>query len=738
MLPMIGRTGSWKFTDERSRANLEDLQQQLVGRIGLLLMGIGGTVAWLTLPRQPFPLPVFLFSLAFLGKGFFVRLQNRQHPSLARRMLIWGSTGLFLLAISHFAEPWLPFLGVFLIFTGAVVIPGSEVFITLATIAQIAWLETQGGRTYPIPALFGTLMFAMALSWLMVNILYTALQWAWTMQQRAGELLEEARDRQVKLADALQTLDIYTHLVDRANHDLFIARRQAEEARRMKEQFAANVSHELRTPLNLILGFSEMMYLSPEVYGEMNWPTTLRRDIYQIYRSSRHLSEMIDDILDLSRFEITGFVLNREPTEVEPLLQSAIEIAEGLSRSRPISLEVEIEPDLPILEIDRTRIRQVVLNLLSNAHRFTREGVVRLEAKKMKDEVVISVSDTGPGIPADKIPYIFEEFYQVDGSLRRPQGGVGLGLAISKRFVNAHDGRIWVESQEGKGSTFFFSLPIPGCRPPTSYLQVNPPVERPWHDRPSILVLERDPSVVALLRRHLEGYRVIQVESGDRLDEEIALHHPQAVIRNVLPAENGYSLAISSSVPVIDCSLPSQAWRTTELGIVACLTKPITATQLKHEMERVNDVRDLLLIDDDRGFCQLVERMLTSPGRELTVRHAYDGLEGIQMMRERRPDLILLDLVMPGADGFQVLAEMRQDPTLADVPVILLTATSYAEDTIQHRGSRMVIHRRDGLQPGEVLRCLQAVMQVLQPHYEDEPMPNPKRRSHHAQATKHA
>jgi CheY-like chemotaxis protein len=170
-------------------------------------------------------------------------------------------------------------------------------------------------------------------------------------------------------------------------------------------------------------------------------------------------------------------------------------------------------------------------------------------------------------------------------------------------------------------------------------------------------------------------------------------------------------------VPFIECALPSQAWIADDLAVVTCLTKPVTVQQLLREVERLESVRDVLVVDDDRGFCQLVEQMLQATGRAFEVRYAYDGADGLEAMRARRPDLLLLDLIMPGVDGFQMLEEMRREPELADVHVVLLTATSYFEDAISQSGSRVVIHRPDGLRPGEVLRCLRAVIGVLEPRY---------------------
>ncbi|MBI1879664.1 MAG: hybrid sensor histidine kinase/response regulator, partial [Chloroflexi bacterium] len=648
--------------DEDNLINLEELRHQLMTRLSLVLIGVSGLTMWLVPPLTYAQMVAFCLWSVLLVLGLGIRLLPYFHPILARHLLVWGLTGGLLAAMRLLPDPWLPFLGLLLPLIGAPLLPGSELATAGVIAIGAAWLGYSGARLYPLPELLPALAVSVVLTWLIVRSLYTPLQWAWTMQQRADQLLDKLRDRQAELSRILKSSELANILLRRTQHELVAARKRAEEARRMKEQFAANISHELRTPLNLILGFSEVMYLSPHVYGEMSWPPNLRRDIYQIYRSSRHLLEMIDDILDLSRFETVGFRLHKEPTALELLLTGTLEIAQDLFRGHLVHLETEIAPDLPSLEIDRTRIRQVVLNLLNNARRFTEVGQVRIAAKQENGEVVISVSDTGPGIPPDQLQSIFDEFYQVDLSLRRSYQGVGLGLAISKRFVQAHEGHIWVESEPGVGSTFFFSLPIPNHHLPSLPLPLKPLPEPQWPEvRPRLLVVDPDPGVATLIRRHLEAYEVFQVNQFEELAQAVTIHEPRLVICNIAPGEPPpHPPFVSTPVPLIECSLPSQAWLAKDLAVATCLTKPITSQQLLPQIGRLGHVSNILIIDDDPGFGQLVERMLETSGRVFKIRQAHDGEDGLLAMRTQQPDLVLLDLIMPGMDGFRVLEEMRQ------------------------------------------------------------------------------
>ncbi|MBI1877708.1 MAG: response regulator [Chloroflexi bacterium] len=700
--------------------NLEDLRGQLTQRVVLIVAFASSLLMWLTLSYWPFPFRVFGFGGALLGLSLAVRALTPIRSALARHLLVWGLTSGLLAAMGWFTYDWLPFLALPLIFIGAMLASGSGLIIAALVTLLAIWLERLGVRDYPMSELLFMLSLGTVLAWLTVRTLYTALQWTHTTQQRADQLLAQIRERQVELSRTLKSLELANDLQRHTHRELIAARQQAEEARRMKEQFAANISHELRTPLNLILGFSEMMHLSPEVYGDLTWPTTLRRDVYQIYRSSRHLLEMIEDILDLSRFEMTGFSLNREPMRLEGLLRDTAEIAGDLFRHQPSSLVVEISPELPILELDRTRIRQVLLNLLSNAQRFTEAGTVRLEAKQAGDEVVINVIDTGPGIPADKLPYIFDEFYQVDYSFRRHHSGAGLGLAISKHFVQAHGGRIWAESQEGVGTTVTFALPIPNHNLSGLSYPDEPRPESGWPKlRPCIVVQSSDPGVAALLRRHFEDYEVIRGEAMDQLAELVRLRHPRAIICNTLPGEPFCRDKLATlPVHLIECSLPRSTWLVSDLPIAAGLTKPITSPQLLAELRQLGEFQHILIVDDDRGFVQLVERMLQVTGQALQIDRAYNGEDGLRAMRQRRPDVVLLDLMMPDLDGFQVLEQMQCEPELAGIPVVLLTATSYKEDTTTFQESRVTISRPGGLQPGEILRCLRGVIGALEPRYE--------------------
>ncbi len=700
-----------------SMANLEDLRQALLRRLALVQLLAGGAAVWWSLPRQPLPLIASALWLALFCLGAIVWYASHRLPKGAPHILVWGDLAVLLTGMYLQPADWLPMAGAPIAFVCALLLPRLQVVPALAVIALAGFLDAAGIAAYPIAPLSLFLLASLGAGWITRHTLYTALSWAWGMQQRADSLLESVRRHRAELVNAMRSLQYTNGLLLRTHNELLEARGQADEARRLKERFAANISHELRTPLNLILGFSELMYASPEVYGDMQWPPSLRRDVYQIYRSSRHLLEMIDDVLDLSRFELAGFRLRKEPARLEPLAHEAAEITRDLFRARSVRLEVAVDEDLPEIEMDRTRVRQVLLNLLKNALSFPEVTTVRLAAYRARGEVVVSVSDDGPGIPPDKLGRVFEEFYRSERSQQGDYAGSGLGLAICERFVREHGGHIWAESAPGAGATFYFTLPLPEAplltgrkRPDSERLQCDAP-------KPVVLVLDRDPSVVALLGRYLESYDLVQVADPDRLGDAIEAHQPRAVIVNERPGERIAPPSVSCSVPVIECCLPSRTWLEADLSVAAYLTKPMSSDDLVREMERLErergPVRDVLVVDDDRGFCQLVERVLAAGDRQLRVRRAYDGAGALDELSRRRPDLVLLDLAMPGMDGLAVLDRVRAE--LPDLPVILVTARGQLDDMLARYGGCVTISRSGGVSVIEQVRYLEAVLASTPP-----------------------
>ena len=333
----------------------------------------------------------------------------------------------------------------------------------------VAWLDA-GLMVGPLVLIYLT-AFA---CWLASRQLHMALGWMQNSYARARDMLEQLREQRATLSRTVRALEDAYVRIEKMNYALVEARNAAEEARRIKAEFAANISHELRTPLNLIIGFSETMANAPETYGDVVWPPSLRGDVEQIYRSSCHLESLIDDILDLSALDARRFGLTTEEVDISEVITEAVSVMEALFSAKGLYLRTDLDPDLPLLRLDPTRIRQVLLNLLSNASRFTSEGGVTVTARLVDGGVQVTVADTGVGIAPEDVPKVFEEFRQVDGSSRRSYEGTGLGVPLSKRLVELHGGRMWLESSLGQGTTFYFVLPVE-LEPPYSATQRSEP-----------------------------------------------------------------------------------------------------------------------------------------------------------------------------------------------------------------------------------------------------------------------
>jgi len=686
------------------RGILLDLRDDMLQRYSLLTAIFIAAMMNIILLARPFPVKMFLLLFVLLCATLLIR---ERHDWYAARYCFIGVLHLGLM-FGMTIQPQsvlLPVLGLPLVFMSALLVSNMSVLSAGLIYGSAVILTVSGRAHYPLDGLLILFTAVGAISFTAIMTLYTALSWYSSMHQRADQLLQETRERRAELVQALKSLDTAYQTQRRMQNQLVFARQQATQARRMKERFAANISHELRTPLNLIMGFSEIMYLTPEVYGDVVFPPKLVRDIHQIYTNSRHLLDMIDDVLDLSHLELSGFSLHFQQTDMTEFLGQMTDMLQNLFRGQQLELRVEIEPNLPVLEIDRTRVRQILLNLFNNAQRFTEQGTVTLRVWKDEHNVIFQVIDTGRGIPADKIPFIFDEFFQVDYSLSRSHGGAGLGLAITKRFVEAHNGVISVQSEEGKGSTFTFTLPLPVYQ--KSMTQTQEITHRLEKD--VVLVVERDPLIVSMIRRYLDQYDIVQVESLNELDDAIQQYYPRAVIHNIKPdaAQN-----TGCPIPYVECSLPSSMWFVEQLGVAASLAKPITTQQIHEQIQRFAPVESLLIVDDDLGFVQLVQRSIeTLPGR-YTVYRAYDGVQALELIEEHHPQLMFLDLAMPEMNGFEVLSRIQE--IQPDLRVVLLTATRYIQSE-QEAYAGMRIQQANGLNPSEVLRCLRAIVETLHP-----------------------
>jgi CheY-like chemotaxis protein/anti-sigma regulatory factor (Ser/Thr protein kinase) len=403
-------------------------------------------------------------------------------------------------------------------------------------------------------------------------------------------------------------------------------------------------------------------------------------------------------------------------------VQEAVDTARSLVEARSLALHTEIEPDLPCLWLDPTRIRQVLFNLLNNAARFTDEGRVTVSARRQGEEVIFAVADTGVGIAPEDVPRIFEEFQQADGSTRRGHGGAGLGLAISRRFVELHGGRVRVESQVGQGSTFYFGLPVGwtdlGATPGSRSAEATRTVSVKGSEKPVLLAVTSSPAAAGLLTRYVRGCRTVVVPDLGQARHTAQQLMPQAVV--VDRACEGLDPARLEEmarewglprVPFIACPLPGEEPLRQRLAVDGYLVKPVSRQSLWDVLRQFGeDVDRVLVVDDDQDFVLLMGRLLEdSPVRRYQVIGASNGHEGLAMMHHHQPDLVLLDLIMPNMDGFQFIERVRSNPAWQHIPVVVVSAQDEMARKEILTGAMMVA-RANGLMPSEVVKYIRNVV----------------------------
>jgi len=495
------------------------------------------------------------------------------------------------------------------------------------------------------------------------------------------------------------------------------ARQSAEDASVAKSAFLANMSHELRTPLNAIIGYGEMLHEVAQERGD----TESADDLERIHTAGKHLLSLINDILDLSKIEAGKTALHIEEVSARTLLSDVEMTVASVARKSGNRLEFHIASSVDMISVDVVKARQILLNLISNACKFTKDGVVRVAADIVTPESTpffqVTVTDSGIGMTSEQLGRLFKPFSQADASTTRKYGGTGLGLVLSKRFAEILGGNITVTSQEGVGSQFVVRLPLSQSAGTIEVAEAPRVAER--HARTDqrgsyVLVIDDDPITQGIIRRQLTKMG-ITTRAAFTATEALQMAREQTplaiTLDLLLPDQSGVSVMSSlksdpalAFVPIIVVSIIDDTGAGFALGASEYLVKPVDSLQLAAAMSKLlpsSGSRRVLVVDDDTDARTVMARRASELGGLVT--QASNGAEALDAIRHQRPDLILLDLMMPVMDGFGVIDALRADPALRDIAVVVVTARDMADEDVERlRGSVTALVHKPSSEPTKV------------------------------------
>jgi signal transduction histidine kinase/DNA-binding response OmpR family regulator len=535
----------------------------------------------------------------------------------------------------------------------------------------------------------------------------------------------EFPDSVVKLLQTFAAQSVLAIENARLFKEIETKRRQLEVASQLKSQFLANMSHELRTPLNAIIGVTEMLHEDAVDLKREDELEPLER----VLRAARHLLALINDILDLSKIEAGKMDIHIESFAIAPLIEDVVQTVATMAAKNGNEMVIDCPADIGTMSADQTRIRQALLNLASNANKFTERGKVTIRASRASsvsgEWVTIAVTDTGIGLSPEQVGKLFQDFVQADATTTRKYGGTGLGLAISRRFCQMMGGDITVASEPGKGSTFTIRVPAEvGGEQPAARVR-DSARGRPGARQPAgstVLVVDDDQSVRELTERFLtrEGFSVITASGGReglRLAREL---HPAAMTLDVMmPDIDGWTVLAAikgdpalHDIPVILVTIIDEQKRGYSLGATEYMVKPVDRERLVAVLRSICAVNgaSVLLVDDDETMRRVTRVALEHDGWRVSG-EAENGRLALARLDETRPDVIVLDLMMPEMDGFEFLAEMRSRAEWRDIPVLIVTAKDLTEEErARLNGDVARVLQKRGSQLDELLREIARIL----------------------------
>jgi PAS domain S-box-containing protein len=528
----------------------------------------------------------------------------------------------------------------------------------------------------------------------------------WALRTDGTEVAVDIKLSPIGNADELRVMCVIRDITERKhaaeeiqtlNHMLEERNREVERANQLKSEFLASMSHELRTPLNAVIGFSDL--LLEETVGELN--EKQKRYVSHIAQGGRHLLALIGDILDLSKIEAGRLELRMETFLAADAISEVLTALRPSAATKKLALRSDVSEGLEIVA-DRVRFKQILLNLMSNAIKFTPEGgEVGLDARAGGSFYRIAVTDAGIGIAPEDVQTIFESFRQVASSTKGIREGTGLGLAITRRLVEAHRGRISVESRVGRGSRFVVELPLRPTVKHDEMVRASPETARP-RQAPLVLIVEDQEPAKELLGSYLEseGYEVAWADSGAAAIVQAGRLSPKAITLDLsLPDGNGLKILhelkedpATANIPVIIVSVLDDREIGVALGAEEYLKKPVEKEKLlaalrKHIPLVSRGSSKVLVVDDDTETRYLLGAILDAEGYGSLL--TASGNEALEILGRIRPDAVLLDLLMPGMDGFELLARIKEDRSLRNLPILVLTGKDLTDQDFQRLAGKI-------------------------------------------------
>lgn len=454
----------------------------LFGSIALVWMVLvastGGTTVF---QITDFIIPVTIVVVSSTLTRFYLKRDNYRTATWCYAFGLVFMVATLMLPNNDASRTIVPTIGVLVVFVLGMLMPVRDtiflavlmvVSMILLPVAFTGELPLTNGGVFGIGLIGISTLFVTQVS----GELFSIAEWALSSYRKERETADQLHESRAEVEKSLLKEQNLSLQLKKMNLDLDEARRSAELAKQFRGQFLANMSHELRTPLNAVIGFSETMLNFPMMYNNVELPPEYKQDMERIYNSGTHLLGIINDILDLSRIDVGRLEIEIQPVELDPIISSLISTTLGLIGTKPVELIRDLPESLPLVLGDPLRVRQVLLNLYSNAAKFTEEGYIKITLESTQDRVVVAVEDTGHGISQENIAKIFEAFQQGESGKKQKRAGAGLGLAISKQLLELMDGEIWVKSKEGVGSTFYAAFPRYHHNPNAEWEEVVEPL----------------------------------------------------------------------------------------------------------------------------------------------------------------------------------------------------------------------------------------------------------------------